>query len=187
MVVKEGTGITLEPDCRIARGGYLGGGGRRRAVCGRVPLALWKVAWVPRDLSPDCRNVRVGYRVGGGRRRAVGGRLTRTLWNAAWVPREVRSDCRVGAAAFCGLGSAAARSRAVVASAHARAAGVVCVVKDEELTMQSSRRRNRLLAQTGHSRRRGLLRRWTSEAVADRGRALRWKGRICLGICLELI
>ena len=35
--------------------------------------------------------------------------------------------------------------------------------------------------------RRGLTRRWTSEAVADRGRALRWKGRICLGICLDLI
>jgi hypothetical protein len=34
----------------------------------------------------------------------------------------------------------------------------------------------------------GLTRRWASEAVADRGRALRWKGRNCLErICLELI
>ena len=39
----------------------------------------------------------------------------------------------------------------------------------------------------GTSCRGGLTRRWTSEAVADRGRALKWKGRIRLGICLELI
>ena len=37
----------------------------------------------------------------------------------------------------------------------------------------------------GISCRAGLMRRWTSEAVADRGRALRWKGRICLGMNLS--
>ena len=159
MVVKEGTEITLEPACRIARGGYLGGGGRRRAVCGRVPLGASPVGRSAHTPSRVCRIVRGGYRVGGGRRRAVDWRAALSLWNVAWVPGEVRPDCRDGAAAFCGLGSAAARLRAVVPSAHARAAGVGCVIKDEKLTMQSSRRRNRLLAQTGHSRRRGLLRR----------------------------
>ena len=34
--------------------------------------------------------------------------------------------------------------------------------------------------------RRGLTRRWTSEVVADRVRALRWKGRICLRLNLSL-
>ncbi len=37
----------------------------------------------------------------------------------------------------------------------------------------------------GWTSRGGLTRRWTSEAVADRGRALRWEGRICLGMDLS--
>ena len=83
MVVKVGTEFTLEQDCRIARGGYAGGGGRRRAVSGRVALALWNADWVPRDLMQGCRIVRVGYSVGGGRRRAVGGRVSLARWNVA--------------------------------------------------------------------------------------------------------
>ena len=67
MVVKVGTEFTLEQDCRIARGGYAGGGGRRRAVSGRVALALRNADWVPRDLRPGCRIGRGGYSVGGGR------------------------------------------------------------------------------------------------------------------------
>ena len=94
MVVKEGTGITLEPDCRIARGGYLGSGGRRRAVRGRVSLTLWNVDWVPRDLRRGCRVGRGGYRVGGGRRRAASGRVSLTLWKVDSVPRDLRPDCR---------------------------------------------------------------------------------------------
>ncbi len=158
-MVEEGTEIILGPGCRIVRGGYLRGGGRRRAVCGRVPLGASPVGHSAQTSLSACRIVRGGYKVGGGRRRAVGGRVALSLWNAAWVPREVRPECRGGAAALCVLGSAAARLRAVGGSGHARAAGVGCVIKDEQLTMQSSRRRNRLLAQTGHSGRRGLLRR----------------------------
>ncbi|MBV6415452.1 MAG: hypothetical protein OMOMHJEC_03342 [Xanthomonadales bacterium] len=95
MVVKEGTEITLLQDCRVARGGYAGGRGRRRAVSGRVALTLWNADWVPRDLRPDCRIVRGGYSVGGGRRRAVGGRVSLALRNVAWVPRHFEPDCRV--------------------------------------------------------------------------------------------
>ena len=69
-MVKEGTELNLEQDCRVARGGYAGGGGRRRAVSGRVARTLWNADWVPRDLMQGCRIVRGGYREGGGRRRA---------------------------------------------------------------------------------------------------------------------
>ena len=83
MEVKEGTDFTPLQDCRVARGGYEGGGGRRRAVSGRVALTLWNADWVPRDLMQGCRIVRVGYSVGGGRRRAVGGRVSLARWNVA--------------------------------------------------------------------------------------------------------
>ena len=76
MVVKVGTEFTLEQDCRIARGGYAGGGGRRRAVSGRVALALRNVAWVPRDFGPDCRIVRGGSLWVVVRRRALAGGRT---------------------------------------------------------------------------------------------------------------
>ena len=95
MVVKEGTEFSLEQDCRVARGGYAGGWGRRRAVSGRVALTLRNADWVPRDLRPGCRIVRSRYSVGGGRRRAVGGRVALSRWNVAWVPRDVRPDCRI--------------------------------------------------------------------------------------------
>ena len=95
MVVKEGTELTLAPDGRVARGGYWVGGGRRRAVCGRVSLTLWNADWVPRDLRLGCRVGRGGYCLGGGRRRAVGGRLSLARWNVAWVPRDLRPECRI--------------------------------------------------------------------------------------------
>ena len=68
MVVKEGTELAFEPDCRIARGGYWGGGGRRRAVCGRVSLTLWNVDWVSRDLRPGCGSAFAPERSLGSRR-----------------------------------------------------------------------------------------------------------------------
>ena len=95
MVVKEGTELAFEPDCRISRGCYWVGGGRRRAVSGRVALTLRNADWVPRDLRAGCRIVRGGYSVGGGRRRAVGGRVSLALRNVAWVPRDFGPDCRV--------------------------------------------------------------------------------------------
>ena len=94
-MVKEGTELTLEPDCRIARGGYTGGGGRRRAVCGRVPLGASPVGHCAQTSSSACRIVRGGYKVGGERRRADSGRVALTLWNVAWVPRDLRRECRI--------------------------------------------------------------------------------------------
>ena len=76
MVVKEGTEFSREQDCRVARGGYAGGWGRRRAVSGRVALTLRNADWVPRDLGPDCRVVRGGSLWVGVRRRALAGGCT---------------------------------------------------------------------------------------------------------------
>ena len=83
MVVKVGTEFTLEQDCRIARGGYAGGGGRRRAVSGRAPLTLWNADWVPRDLRPGCRVVRGGSLWVGVRRRALAG--GRSFGACSWL------------------------------------------------------------------------------------------------------
>ena len=83
MVVKEGTEFSLLQACRVARGGYSGGGGRRRAVSGRVSLALRNVAWVPRDFGPDCRVVRGGCLWVGVRRRALAG--GRSFGACSWL------------------------------------------------------------------------------------------------------
>jgi hypothetical protein len=88
---------------------------------------------------------------------AVGGRILLSLRPVVGNAGRVRQGCRGWRGGSLGGGCpafAAARLLAVGSTAHARLG-----LKDEKLTMQSSRRRNRLLAQTGHSGRRGLLRR----------------------------
>ena len=126
VVVKEGTELTLEPDCRMARGGYTGGGGRRRAVCGRVPLGASPVGHTAQTSSPACRIVRGGYKVGGGRRRAVGGRVVPSLRNVAWVPGDLRPACRIvrGGSLWVGV-----RRRAACGRSH-----LGCILVAEELT-----------------------------------------------------
>jgi hypothetical protein len=145
--VKECTEITHEPDRRVARDcDSVGGKATRRAAFVRLSLGASPVGSSVQGLSPTGR-IACGWRAGTviasgggwqcGKREARLPRLARRL--------SRRSQSRA---------VAAARLRAVGSTAHARLGH-----EDEKLTMQLSRRRNRLLAQTGHSGRRGLLRR----------------------------
>ena len=145
-VVKECIEFRERQDCRVARdGGFVGENALRRAAFLRLSLSASPVGSSVHGLSPDGR-IAGGWRagpvvasVGGWQCWTCEGRLPRL---ARRLSGRFTSE------------AAAARLRAVGASAHARLG-----LEDEKLTMQSSRRRNRLLAQTGHSRRRGLLRR----------------------------
>ena len=144
--MKECIEITERQDCRVARD------------CGSVgEKALRRAAFVPLSLSASPSDgplhglSRAGRIACGWRAGTVvassGGRHFGTL--EARVPHLARRlSLRYWSEA------AAARLLAVGSTAHARLG-----LEDEKLTMQSSRRRNRLLAQIGHSRRRGLLRR----------------------------
>ena len=144
--MKECTEITLGPDCRVARDcGSVGDKALRRAAFVRLSLVaspvggFVRVLWPAGRIAHSWRAGIVSASAGGwycGKREARSPRLARRL-SGRYLSE-----------------AAAARLRAVGASAHARLG-----LEDEKLTMQSSRRRNRLLAQTGHSRRRGLLRR----------------------------
>ena len=159
-VVKECTEITLGPDCRVARDcGSVGEKALRRAAFVRLSLSASPMGGFEHGFSPACR-IAGGWRAGS---------VVASLGGWQCWTREGRAPRLARRLSGRYLSeAAAARLRAVGASAHARLG-----LEDEKLTMQSSRRRNRLLAQTGRSRRRGLLRRWTSEAVAHRVRALR--------------
>jgi hypothetical protein len=144
--VKECTELTGRPDCRIARDcGSVGGRALRRAAFVRLSLSASPVVSSVQGLSPAGR-IACGWRAGIVVASAGG-------WHCG--KREARLP-RLARRLSDGLTSeaAAARLRAVGSAAHARLGH-----EDEKLTMQSSRRRNRLLAQTGHSGRRGLLRR----------------------------
>ncbi|MBV6414855.1 MAG: hypothetical protein OMOMHJEC_02691 [Xanthomonadales bacterium] len=108
------------PVCRVARGGFRVGGGRQRAVGGRVPLGASPVGRGAQAWRPACRIVRGGFRMGGGRHRAVGGRVPLVASQVGGAVAVLGQECRVGAAAFVWVGDAAARLRAVAPSAHAR-------------------------------------------------------------------
>jgi hypothetical protein len=144
--VKECTEVILGPDCRVAREcGSVGEKALRRAAFVRLSPSASPLGGSVQDLLPAGRI-------------AGGWRADRVVASAGgWQcwPGEVRLPrlARRLSGRFTSE-AAAARLRAVGASAHARSG-----LEDEKLTMQSSRRRNRLLAQTGRSRRRGLLRR----------------------------
>jgi hypothetical protein len=146
-VVKECIELTRRPDCRLARDcGSVGGKALRRAAFVRLSLSASPVSSSVRGLSSAGRIAR-GWRAGTVLASAGG-------WHCgkceARLPRLARRlSCRPQSRVI-----AAARLRAVGSAAHARLGH-----KDEKLTMQSSRRRIRLLAQAGHSGRRGLLRR----------------------------
>jgi hypothetical protein len=132
--VKECTEITRRPDCRIARDcGSVGGKHfAARPSCGcRSVQARWAA------LYKACRQLAALL--------AVGGRAPLSLRPVVGIAGSVRQGCRAwrgGSLAVQSVAFAAARLRAVGSTAHARLG-----LEDEKLTMQSSRRRNRLLAQ----------------------------------------
>ena len=144
--VEEGIDVPLEQDCRVARDHeMLGRKALRRAVFVRSSLGANPVVGSVHGLSRACR-IAHGWRAGSVIA-SLGGRQCRS--RVASLPRLARRL----SGRFMSQ-AAAARLRAVGAWAHARLG-----LEDEKLTMQSSRRRNRLLAQTWQRSRRGLLRR----------------------------
>ena len=144
--MKECIELRERQDCRVARdGGFVGENALRRAAFVRLSLSASPVGGSVHGLSADGR-IADGWRAG----TVVASPGVRQCWTLeARVPHLARRlSLRYWSEA------AAARLLAVGSTAHARLG-----LEDEKLTMQSSRRRNRLLAQIGHSRRRGLLRR----------------------------
>ena len=135
-VVKECTEITLGPDCRVARDcDSVGEKALRRAAFVRLSPSASPLGGSVQDLLPAGR-VAGGWRAG----TVVASAGGRDCWTLEGrLPRLARRVCR-----RLMSDAAAARLRAVEASAHARLG-----LKDEELTMCSSRRRNWLFAPSG--------------------------------------
>ena len=136
--MKECTELTERPDCRVARDcGSVGEKALRRAAFVRLSLSASPVGCSVHGLSPDGR-IAGGWRAGTVVASSGGRHFGKREARLPRLARRLSGRLR--------LEAASARLRAVGASAHARLG-----LKDEELTMCSSRRRNRLVAPSGRA------------------------------------